>query len=457
MKQHLIFGILLAIGNWAPVNSGAASVREFGAAGDGKTDDTAAIEKALAESKEGRLIFPRGDYRISRTIEIHLAERGFTSLSGDGGVGRVTMAGEGPAFRFIGTHTGTASPASVRPQVWQKERMPQIEGLEITGDHPEADGLEFIEVMQPTVRAVLIRDVRHGIRLTRRNRNLLIDASHIYNCSGIGIFFDRVNLHQANIQGSHISYCKGGGIKIVGGEIRNLQITGNDIEYNYDLDAAQSADVWFDLRDGGSIAEGTIVSNTIQARPSPGGANIRFLGPEKPEERTRMGLWSITGNLIGSQTVNVHLKNSRGIVVTGNHIYSGQERTLVLEKSRHIVVGPNSLDQSHNFGRGFKNGVTVRDCDGVILNGLILDASQAGSEEEGGAIEIFDSRETTITGCQIFEPKFRGIYVSGSRNTLIADCMILDRTGKSPPLAAIEVDDTSLGAVIRGNIVERGE
>jgi parallel beta-helix repeat protein len=335
--------------------------------------------------------------------------------------------------------------------------MPQVEGLEIAGDHPEADGLEFIGVMQPTVHAVLIREVRHGIRLTRRNRNLLIDASHIYNCSGIGIFFDRVNLHQANIQGSHISYCKGGGIKIVGGEIRNLQITGNDIEYNYDLDAAQSADVWFDLRDGGSIAEGTIVSNTIQARPSPGGANIRFLGPEKPEERTRMGLWSITGNLIGSQTVNVHLKNSRGIVVTGNHIYSGQERTLVLEKSRHIVVGPNSLDQSHNFGRGFKNGVTVRDCDGVILNGLILDASQAGSEEEGGAIEIFDSRETTITGCQIFEPKFRGIYVSGSRNTLIADCMILDRTGKSPPLAAIEVDDTSLGAVIRGNIVERGE
>ena len=34
------------------------------------------------------------------------------------------------------------------------------------------------------------------------------------------------------IAGSHISYCRLGGVRIQGGEIRNLQITGNDIEYN---------------------------------------------------------------------------------------------------------------------------------------------------------------------------------------------------------------------------------
>src|SRR5207249_2392796 len=193
-------------------------------------------------------------------------------------VGRVVMAGPGPAFRFVGTHTGSADPASFKPGVWETERMPTVDGLEIVGAHAEADGVEFVRVMQPTLSRVCIREVRHAIRLTERDRNLLIDACHIYNCRGVGVFLDRVNLHQAIVSASHISYCKGGGIKVVGSEIRNLQIVGNDIEYNYDLTAKESADVWIDST-AGSVREGTIVGNTIQAKISAGGANVRLLGP----------------------------------------------------------------------------------------------------------------------------------------------------------------------------------
>src|SRR5690606_19574325 len=126
---------------------------------------------------------------------------------------------------------------------------------------------------------------------------------------------------QAVVQGSHISYCKGGGIKVLGGQIRNIQITGNDIEYNFDLKAAESADIWFDVADG-TISEGTIAGNTIQGRPSPGGANIRFIGPPSRTDRYPIGLWTISGNLIGNQTVNIHLRNARGIAITGNQIYT---------------------------------------------------------------------------------------------------------------------------------------
>ena len=72
-----------------------------------------------------------------------------------------------------------------------------------------------------TLIGMLIREVRHGIRLTERNRNLLVDSCHVYNCAGVGVFFDRVNLHQTNVHGNHISYCKQGGIQVVGSEIRN--------------------------------------------------------------------------------------------------------------------------------------------------------------------------------------------------------------------------------------------
>ncbi len=122
----------------------AADVRDFGAIGDAMADDTAAIQRAVTESDDGQIVFPRGDYRISSTIEIDLAKYGRTSLSGLGGVGRVLMSGPGPAFRFVGTHTRSAAPAGFKPEIWQRERNPQVNGLEILGDHPEADGIEFI-------------------------------------------------------------------------------------------------------------------------------------------------------------------------------------------------------------------------------------------------------------------------------------------------------------------------
>ena len=39
----------------------------------------------------------------------------------------------------------------------------------------------------------------------QRNRNVIISDCQIYNNSGIGVYFDRVNLHQVNITGNHIN------------------------------------------------------------------------------------------------------------------------------------------------------------------------------------------------------------------------------------------------------------
>jgi hypothetical protein len=50
-----------------PTDSGYVNVKLFGAAGDGKTDDTAAIKKAYAE-KNHAMYFPPGTYLVSDTI-----------------------------------------------------------------------------------------------------------------------------------------------------------------------------------------------------------------------------------------------------------------------------------------------------------------------------------------------------------------------------------------------------
>ncbi len=208
-----------------------SNVKGFDAAGDGKTDDTEAIRHAVADA-DGRLQFPRGNYLISETIEIKLDEVGRIGIDGDDGTATIIMAGQGPAFRIVGTHGGTGDPNSVKPNVWERQRMPTMRNIEITATNPEADGVELIETMQAILEGVLIRQVRHGIRLHKRNRNVQIHDSHIYHNTGVGVFLDGVNLHQTNISGNHISYNRLGGIRIERSQMYNLQITGNDIEYN---------------------------------------------------------------------------------------------------------------------------------------------------------------------------------------------------------------------------------
>jgi hypothetical protein len=66
-------------------------------------------------------------------------------------------------------------------------------------------------------------------------------------------------------------------------------------------------------------------------------------------------------------------------------------------------------------------------------------------------------RETSIVACQILDPRHRGILVSDSRNTRIADCTILDRTLSGKVEASIEVTGKSPGTLIRGNLVMKGK
>ena len=120
-----------------PAN-GLLTVRDFGAIGDGKADDTAAIQRAV-DSRIGDIRLPRGVYRISKPIVIELDKVGFTSVIGSG-TARIVMAGPGPALKFVGTHGGTASPASVKPNVWLNQRMPTVDGIEIVGAHEEEIG-----------------------------------------------------------------------------------------------------------------------------------------------------------------------------------------------------------------------------------------------------------------------------------------------------------------------------
>ena len=89
------------------------SVMDFGAVGDGTTDDTAAIQNALtANNGNISIYFPRGVYIITSTILI--PQNHATKMYGDGFNGQeVTNPVQGTVIKWAGTSNGTMFSSNV--------------------------------------------------------------------------------------------------------------------------------------------------------------------------------------------------------------------------------------------------------------------------------------------------------------------------------------------------------
>ncbi len=403
------------------------NVRNFGAIGDGKADDSYAIQKAV-DASVGAVYLPKGLYRITKPIVVNLDKTGYTSVNGEG-VAQIIMTGPGPAFRFIGTHFKSADPGTFSEDVWDRQRMPIVDGIAITGNHAEAVGIEAGGTMQLTLNRILIRKVLHGVHLVGTNRNIIISDCHIYDNNGIGIYYDNVNLHQSNIIGCHISYNKGGGIVSKGGAVRNIQITGCDIESNMDPDMPPAANVFIDCS-GSTIgtAEVSISGCTLQHNnTSAGSANVRIIGSSMPGPGTDLVRWGnvcITGNLMSDVKVNVNLRECHGVVITGNTFWQGYEHNILIEGCSDIVAGTNNFDQEPSY---FNSGeamnslkvINSRDC---TFSGLHI----TNVRRDQAAFLIENCSRINITGCTILDFDNVGLLLRNVSFSRVSDCLIRD-------------------------------
>ena len=435
-----------------------SNVLDFGAEGDGKTDDTNAIEHCL-EQGDGVLHFPRRDYVIARPIQIPLNAAKRTSIEGAHGTAKIIMTGVGPAFNFVGTHDSTADPGGFKPQVWSRQRMPTVMNIEIEGRNKNADGLRFEGTMQLLLEGVACRGLRHAVVLAKRNRNVLISHCHFYHNNGVGVFIDRCNLHQINVIGNHISYNRQGGIRIEGSEVRNLQITGNDIEYNNHkshagYEPAPTAEIWIDCTaERATVNELTIASNTIQATSSPGGANIRIIEDTKTTGRPP-GLIAISGNIIGSQENNVHLTGCYGVTMNGNCIYSGTNRNLLIEQSRQISVTGNHF-RRHTPRAG--TGVRLVESSDCVISGCVTrDESEEGQASKASLLELSNCNRITVNGNQFIDGVPYGIDVEGGDQINITGNTITDTREKTIMQSAIRWRGEGKENLIANNTLGQG-
>jgi len=430
---------------------------------DGKTDATAALQE-LINSGVGRIDLPKGRYLLSQTLTIDLDKVGPSSIEGHGAA-RLIMAGAGPALHFIGTHEGSAAPESVKENVWQRQLTPMVDGLQIYGEHAEADGIKATGTHQITITRTTITHCRHGIHLAVRNRNVIIGDCHIYKNSGIGVFYDNVNLHQSNITGSHISYCAGGGVVNHGGNVRNLHIGTCDIESNMAADAPPTANVWLDST-GGSIGEVAITGCTIQhSSKAPDCANIRIngAGDDPALERrtggkfTREGNVTITGNVFSDIQVNVHITDSRGVTLTGNTFWEGFQHDLLIERSSHVVVADNNFDRNpryavNGFNNAENNGIVLKEVQDGSFTGNVI----AGVTRKRAAVDIADGSRLNLSHNTILDSDSVGLRLENVSRSLVSDNIIRDDRDEALRSKAVSLEiiggtDNQVGANLLGN------
>ncbi|MHC4403784.1 MAG: right-handed parallel beta-helix repeat-containing protein, partial [Planctomycetota bacterium] len=401
----MVMGIALVSAARAGEPTRPPTVLDFGAVGDGAVDDTKAIQKAV-DAALGDVVFPRGVYRLSRTVVIDLDRVGPTSLAGTG-TARIVMTGPGAAFKLVGTHDGTASPNTVKPNVWERQRMPTVDGLEILGAHEEAVGIEATGTMQLVVTRVNIREALHGIHLTERNRNVLVADCHLYQNRGVGLYLDDVNLHQINVTGCHVSYNAAGGIVVRAGNVRNLQVTGCDLEGNMPLvppdqtDAPPTANILIDCTGGtAGTAEVAITGCTIQhTHAAVDSANIRFIGLDQQDRR--WGHLVIANNVMSDVQVNVDLRLARGVSIVGNTFWKGVQHNLRVIDGTNVVIGPNVMDRNPRYQDQAQanDGVLLKGCADCTITGLHLN----GVCRKPAVLILDDCRRMNVTGCTILD------------------------------------------------------
>lgn len=438
------------------------NVRSLGAAGDGVTDDTAVLQKAL-NAGVSNLYFPKGVYKLTQPLEIDLSKVGRSSISGDG-TATLLMEGAGPALRFSGTHEGTADPKTLKANVLDHERTPVASGIEIVGRHPEADGIEATGTMQLSITRVVVREARHAIHLVQRNRNILIADCHLYHNSGVGVFLDAVNLHQTNITNCHISYNGGGGVVSHGGNVRNLQIGSCDIEANHSAEGPPTANVWLDSTEG-SIAEVAITGCTLQhTNKAPNSANIRINGSgtdaalqrRTGQASTQEGHITIGNNVFSDVQINVDIENARGVTISGNTFWEGFEHDLCIKNSSRIVVTGNNFDRNPRYAvNGFQgaehNGLLLRECSETTLNGNII----SGVLQKDAAINVASSRRMVINNNSILDSDGIGLHLHNTSDSIVIGNLIHDdRSGDAKSKAPGLLIVGGTGNAVNSNLVK---
>ena len=428
----------------APPPPGTLNVKDYGALGDGETDDTAAIQRALDTGAGKQVLVPAGTYKVRP-----LWERTSTTLRLDPGARLLLAAGSNANLITV-----TASGASVVGSgTLDGNRATQTQGAAIS-----IGGAGNV-----TVRDVrIVNTAKCGIYAANA-ANLTISGVWVSGTGYIGIFAEATTGPLTNlvIENSRVDRTAEGpsitesGIVVRHSSTTNVvgvRVSGNTVvmpKAPVDVNAvgmeiyggAQGAVVRDNITAGGSIGitlagttNGSVTGNTV--------SEARWYGIEVAHASVASTVSSNMVQCIGYTQEGIVLDDaSAGGDVFGNTISGCISRGVTLNASSdRVTISNNHITQSRGYA------IEVIRSARVVLESNVLDGT--GSALKGVVGET--SPSLTITGNRISAFAQRGVLLYRSDQSTIAN-----NTIGQVRSYAIHVMSAS-GVAVTGNTLDGG-
>ena len=332
------------------------SVKDFGAIGDGTTDDTAAIQSAA--NVGGRIFFPRGTYKLT----------GVVTLS----VGAI-LFGEGEGTEILQSSTTLdAFNITATGQVGFYDLAIFQAASSTNGSAIRVSGTGVTQTDRVNVNNVFFRDNFYGITVVQC-AEIKIIGCEFKNCQSRSINHLDSIAGGAKIIGNHIATGFAGtltaiyvekpaGLCIAGNSIGGHQrgihfavshsgastvsITGNIIE-----DQTNEC-IYFNQAVAAKTLGSVVISSNEMANPGVAGFSLDTTG-------TWAENISIIGNTIANAPDGILLSGGRKIMISGNQIDGGTRGINVGTGATLVQIGPNDITSPAAYGGAFTTPVLL--------------------------------------------------------------------------------------------------
>ncbi|HYF77463.1 MAG TPA: right-handed parallel beta-helix repeat-containing protein [Symbiobacteriaceae bacterium] len=390
-------------------------VSQFGATGDGLTDDSAAIRTALdalANNGGGCLYFPPGTYHITDTIRVSSDN---VVLMGRGSTSRIKLS----AVNKNGLQAfGTAS-----------KHLANITISDMWVELPQSGSGRCIEV--GFANGILIdrcwatKAGDQGISIRGGSNQVVVRGCFAWN-----------NGHSSG--GDGISVRARLGANPGEGDINDVLISGNVCwENNLDGIDVNTNPVW-----NGSLRN-VIVSGNVCRNNGGHGIDLKGSGSKYQIQHV-----SITGNLVHNNQGAIHLlgQGSGGIsdvTIVSNVVYSNASNPGIWAKEAlRLVIDANEVRESAGEGikvegsdavvsnnaisKSASHGISISSSPRVTVSGnMCADNGQAASDKAGICLQGPGCRDCTVTGNLCTDTQSEPTQAYGIREVVSADSNLI--------------------------------
>lgn len=167
------------------------SVKDFGAVGDGVTDDTAALQAALDAAQYKTLYVPKGTYSISAPLNVKTQTR----IVGDG-IASIIKASGSWAASAPGVAAGIYTPTlSYAPLLYNASPIQwfSIEGITLHGNDKDCYGLWLMENFYGTIKDVYVLNTNKRPYTNIRGQAVVHINFVAYQCGDGCLSYDNTN------------------------------------------------------------------------------------------------------------------------------------------------------------------------------------------------------------------------------------------------------------------------